>query len=74
MDTERVDVYVEHLYQDNISHKEKRDLHLSSIESSVPLGRYASSDDVAKAVAFLSSEESSFITGASLNVSGGIIA
>ncbi len=74
VDTERVDVYVEHLYQDNISHKEKRDLHLSSIESSVPLGRYASSDDVAKAVAFLSSEESSFITGASLNVSGGIIA
>ena len=55
VDTERVDVYVEHLYQDNISHKEKRDLHLSSIESSVPLGRYASSDDVAKAVAFLSS-------------------
>lgn len=74
VDTERVDVYVEHLYQDNISHKEKRDLHLSNIESSVPLGRYASSDDVAKAVAFLSSEESSFITGASLNVSGGIIA
>jgi len=74
VDTERVDVYVEHLYQDNISHKEKRDLHLSSIESSVPLGRYASSDDVAKAVAFLSSEESSFVTGASLNVSGGIIA
>ncbi|MEC7880920.1 MAG: 3-oxoacyl-ACP reductase family protein [Chloroflexota bacterium] len=74
VDTERVDVYVEHLYQDNISHEEKRKLHLSNIESSVPLGRYASSDDVAKAVAFLSSEESSFVTGASLNVSGGIIA
>lgn len=74
VDTERVDTYVEHLYQDDLSHEEKRNLHLSSIESSVPLGRYASSDDVAKAVAFLSSEESSFVTGASLNVSGGIIA
>ena len=74
VDTERVDAYVEHLYQDDLSHEEKRNLHLSSIESSVPLGRYASSDDVAKAVAFLSSEESSFVTGASLNVSGGIIA
>ena len=74
VDTERVDTYVEHLYQDDLSHEEKRNLHLSSIESSIPLGRYASSDDVAKAVAFLSSEESSFVTGASLNVSGGIIA
>ena len=74
VDTERVDVYVEHLYKDDISHQEKRNLHLSSIEASVPLGRYATPSDVAKAVAFLSSEESSFITGASLNVSGGIIA
>ena len=74
VDTERVDTYVEHLYKDNLSHEEKRKLHLSRIESSVPLGRYASPDDVAKAVAFLSSEESSFVTGASLNVSGGIIA
>ena len=54
--------------------QEKRNLHLSSIEASVPLGRYATPNDVAKAVAFLSSEESSFITGTSLNVSGGIIA
>lgn len=77
VDTERVDEYVEQLYENDLTittHQQKRDLHLSSIESTVPLGRYATPDDVAKMVAFLSSEESSFVTGASFNVAGGLIA
>lgn len=74
VDTERVDVYVEQLYENDLTHDQKRDRHLSSVESMIPLGRYATPEDVAKMVAFLSSEESSFVTGASLNVSGGLIA
>ena len=36
-----------------------------------PLGRMAKPEDVARAVAFLASDEAEFITGATLNVSGG---
>lgn len=39
-----------------------------------PLGRVAEPDDVAKAVAFLGSEEASYITGAALPVDGGLTA
>jgi NAD(P)-dependent dehydrogenase (short-subunit alcohol dehydrogenase family) len=39
--------------------------------SQTPLGRVAQPSDVANAVAFLASDEASFITGSTLNVSGG---
>ena len=38
----------------------------------VPLGRLATSDDVANAVLFLASDEASFINGAALTVDGGV--
>ncbi len=38
-----------------------------------PLARLGTAEDVARAVAFLSTEDSSFITGESLNVSGGFV-
>ena len=38
-----------------------------------PLGRFGLADDVAQAVVFLCSERASFITGQSLNVSGGFV-
>jgi 3-oxoacyl-[acyl-carrier protein] reductase len=39
----------------------------------IPLGRVGTADDVARAVRFLASEESSYITGHVLNVNGGML-
>ena len=39
----------------------------------IPLGRVGSPDDVAGTVAFLASEDASYITGHVLNVNGGML-
>ena len=39
----------------------------------VPLGRIAESEDVAKLVAFLASDDAAFITGQAYNVNGGTL-
>jgi acetoacetyl-CoA reductase len=41
------------------------------IIAGIPMGRFGSIDDVANAVVFLANEESSYITGLTLNVNGG---
>jgi NAD(P)-dependent dehydrogenase (short-subunit alcohol dehydrogenase family) len=44
---------------------------LKSLSSSVPLGRLGTPDEVARAVVFLASDDSSYITGSELFVDGG---
>jgi len=45
---------------------------MKNLVSTVPLGRLGNPDEVAKAVAFLASDDSSYITGIELFVDGGI--
>jgi NAD(P)-dependent dehydrogenase (short-subunit alcohol dehydrogenase family) len=42
-------------------------------EKSIPLGRVSVPDDVARIAAFLASDEASYITGESINLSGGLL-
>ena len=44
---------------------------LKTISTSVPLGRLGTPDEVARAVVFLASDDSSYITGTELFVDGG---
>ncbi|MBK69142.1 MAG: 3-oxoacyl-ACP reductase, partial [Legionellales bacterium] len=39
----------------------------------IPLGRFGTPDDVAEAVVFLSSDESSYLAGESININGGLV-
>jgi NAD(P)-dependent dehydrogenase (short-subunit alcohol dehydrogenase family) len=45
---------------------------LKMISNSVPLGRFGTPDEIAKAVVFLASNDSSYITGTELFVDGGL--
>jgi len=44
---------------------------LKTISNSIPLARVGTPDDIAKAVVFLASDDSSYITGTELFVDGG---
>ncbi len=46
---------------------------VAQYQNNIPLGRLGSPDDVAKAVAFLASEDASYITGQTLVVDGGLV-
>jgi NAD(P)-dependent dehydrogenase (short-subunit alcohol dehydrogenase family) len=43
---------------------------MTSFVSNIPLGRIGNPDEVAKAVSFLASDDSSFVTGIELFVDG----
>ena len=45
----------------------------TNIEASIPLGRFATPEEVASAAAFLASEKAAYITGVSLQIDGGYI-
>ena len=44
---------------------------MKMISSNVPLGRFGTPDEIAKAVVFLASRDNSYITGTELFVDGG---
>jgi NAD(P)-dependent dehydrogenase (short-subunit alcohol dehydrogenase family) len=51
--------------------REAAEERMKAISSSVPLGRFGTPDEIAKAVVFLASDDSSYITGTELFVDGG---
>jgi meso-butanediol dehydrogenase/(S,S)-butanediol dehydrogenase/diacetyl reductase len=48
-----------------------QDQYLADMRSRIPLGRPGLQDDIAKACAFLASDQAAYITGEGMNVSGG---
>lgn len=58
-------------YTDLHAHLDKDDI--ARIESTIPLGRFGAVDDVANSALFLASDHSSYITGETLVVSGGLV-
>ena len=51
--------------------EQQLDDYIQSVTPAIPLGRTGTTDEIAKAVAFLASDESSYITGSELFVDGG---
>lgn len=46
--------------------------HLEALTESIPLGRAAQPEDIAKVIVFLASDDAGYVTGASLDANGGI--
>lgn len=73
VDTERVAHLAAATMPDDLSAEEQRAEFARRSESIVPLGRLAKGADVANMAAFLASDESSYMTGLSITVSGGLV-
>lgn len=73
VDTERVAHLAVAMMPDDLSAEEQRSKFSRRSESIVPLGRLAKGGDIANMAAFLASEESSYMTGLSITVSGGLV-
>ena len=71
VDTERASHLAEAYINEEISEREKRQIFVDRITATVPLGRIASGEDVAKMAAFLASAEADYLTGLSVRVDGG---
>lgn len=73
VDTERVAHLATAMMPEDLSAEEQRAEFARRSESIVPLGRLAKGADVANMAAFLASDESSYMTGLSITVSGGLV-
>ncbi len=71
VDTERTDFIAAALAPEGESAEEYRAMMVRERSSTVPLGRIAVGDDIARTAAFLASGESDYLTGLSISVSGG---
>ena len=71
VDTERTDFIAAALAPEGQSAEEYRVMMIRERAASIPLGRVALGDDIARMAAFLASRESDYITGLSISVSGG---
>jgi len=61
------------IYEVLFKTKEAADAAREKIRQKVPMGRLGTSDEVASAVLFLASDDSSYTTGADLPLDGGIV-
>ncbi|MEM9470413.1 MAG: glucose 1-dehydrogenase [Pseudomonadota bacterium] len=59
---------------DQVTRSEDRDANTRKLAGQIPLGRIATVEDVAWAVVYLASNESSFMTGSELKLDGGVSA
>ncbi len=62
------------IYDKTSLSEEESKKHIETVKKIVPLGRFGESEEVAAVIAFLASEESSFVTGADYAVDGGTCA
>jgi len=59
-------------YVDTDMTAELTDKRREELMASIPLGRQAAAGEIAKAVAFLASDDAAYVTGAVLPVDGGV--
>lgn len=71
VDTERTDFIAAALAPEGQSAEEYRAMMIRDRETTIPLGRVAQGEDIARTAAFLASAESDYLTGLSISVSGG---
>jgi meso-butanediol dehydrogenase / (S,S)-butanediol dehydrogenase / diacetyl reductase len=72
VDTERVYFMADALRPEGMSAEDYRRVMLEERASRVPLGRPAIAEDIADTAAFLASNQSDYLTGLSISVSGGL--
>ena len=71
VDTERVDFIASALAPEGESSEEHRAMMIRERNLRVPMGRVAVGEDIANMAAFLASNQSDYVTGLSISVSGG---